>query len=1271
MQGSKSLTGLARRVLAGVGGSAVIAMAPVAGAQSVTPHAGMVRYPDVSATEIVFSYANDLWVVPREGGMARPLASPPGQELFPRFGPEGERIAFQGNYDGDRDLYVVSAFGGAPKRITHHPGSEFPTDWHAERGIVFHMSGLAGLGRQQQVFTVGPEGGLPERLPVPYGANGAISPDGQWLAYQPHQRDFRTWKRYRGGMATDIWLFNLETFESRRITEWEGTDTLAMWHGSSVYYLSDAGRHHRLNIWSYNAETGEREQVTTFSDYDCKFPSIGPGPDGQGEIVLQNGASIYLVDLATGETGAVEIRIPGARPKIREQTVSAGNFIMSGGVSSTGKRATLEARGDIWTLPAEHGPVRQITDTSGAAERSPAWSPDGRWIAYFSDADGEYELHVTQSDGKGQTRQITDGHETYWFNILWAPDSEHLIITDKAGRMILVEVETGGTTLIDRDPWANQPAIDFSPDSRWVVYDKQTEDRMTKSIWVYNVETGENHRLTRGFFNDHHPAFDRKGEYLFYASNREFSSPRYEDIGMTFVYAQTGRLIAVPLNEQVEYPWAIEPDEETWEEAKPEKEDEGEEGEDADDEGDEESGEGDADDAGGEDAENEDGEEADDAPTSPIHGTWSGVLKGLSKLGAPEDEVPFTMTIIVHEDGSITGSSEAMGESDEFDSVTFDEETGEFRATGSSNGVESTMTGTLEGDTITGTWQIPAMGVSGTWEATRTGQPDAEDGEEAGKRDSDEPVEIVLDGFESRGLEIPVDRGNFSNLASNNRGQLLYVRSGEPGSPPAIKLVDVRDDEPSEKTVIAGAGGFDISGDGKKLLVAQGARRFGIIGASPGQSISTPLRTGDMTKRVEPRAEWEQIFTDAWRRHRDFFYVENMHGVDWERVYDRYHAMLEDAASRSDVSFIIGEMISELNVGHAYYWGGDVEGQPSRNVGLLGVDFELATQTDEEGNEHEAYRIARIHEGGPWDSDARGPLSTPGVEASAGDFLLAVNGRELDTSRDPWAPFVGLAGEDVTLTLASSLVGDEQTRNEREITIKPMRSEAALRFRAWIEGNRRYVEEQSDGKIGYIYVPDTGVNGQNELFRQFYGQIGKEALLIDERWNGGGQIPTRFIELLDRPRTNYWKRRDGKDWPWPPDSHQGPKAMLINGLAGSGGDMFPWLFKHNELGALIGTRTWGGLVGISGVPPLIDGGYTAVPTFGFYETDGTWGIEGHGVDPDIRVVDDPTKLAEGKRPQLDAAIRHLLRKIETEGYEPPEPPEPPDRSGMGIAEEDK
>ncbi len=1254
----------------------LLAAGQSAAAQDTTPHAGMLRYPDVSKTQIVFSYANDLWIVPKDGGTATKLSSPAGLEGLAKFSPDGNALAFIANYDGGNDLYTMSVTGGVPKRVTHHPSAEWLTDWTPQGELLYFMNGLEGLGRQTGIYTVSPEGGLPNRVPVPYGANGAISPDGQWIAYTPHSRDTRTWKRYRGGMATDIWIFNIESYESRKITDWEGTDTIPMWHGSKIYYLSDNGPEHRLNIWSFDTKDDKHEQITKFDDFDCKFPSIGPGSKGEGEIVFQNGSTLQLLNLRSKKSKAIEVDVPGDRPKLRDRTVDASEFIASGSISSTGKRAVVEARGDIWTVPAKNGAPRQITDTSGSAERNPAWSPDGRWISYFSDESGDYELYITQSDGKGETRKLTDTGHNYFFGTAWSPDSKKILVTDKAGAITLIDVESGESKQIDRDEWANQPGVSWSHDSRYITYNKSEPKSNSSSIWIYDVEAGESQKVTSGFFNDTDPVFSRQGNFLYYVSNREFTTPRYEDVGSTFIYDRTGKLIAVPLNGEVENAWLVKPDDETWEDEDADDEEKADDAEDAEngdaDEADDKADsdeEEQADDADGDDSDEGDNPEDNFLVDNPIHGVWTGQAKGLSQIpGMSEDAMDITMTILAHKDGSFTGSSQAMGETEAYDSVMFDEATGKFTATRSQGPVTSKLEGTLSGDKLTGNWSIPEMGVSGTFEFTKSDEkPDLEGAEGSDKEV--EPVEINFEGFEARGFELPVNAGNFGSLVSNDKGQLIYMSMNDAG--PTIKLFDPTDEEPSEKTVLGGAGLLDISGDGKKLIVGQGSNRFAIVSAAAGQSFSDPLDASGLTKIVNPREEWEQIFTDAWRRHRDFFYVNNLHGVDWDAIYKQYHAMLKDAASREDVSFIIGEMIAELNVGHAYYWGGDGESSPTRPVGMLGVDFEVATETDDQGNDHTAYRIAKIYEGADWDSDARNPLNQLGLDIDEGTYILAVNGRKLNTDEDPWAAFIGTAGKQTTITFADALAGDDETRNVRDYTLEPMGSESNLRYRAWIEHNRQYVEDATDGKVGYIYVPDTGVNGQNNLFRQFYGQIGKEALIIDERWNGGGQIPTRFIELLNRPRTNYWARRDGKDWPWPYDSHQGPKCMLINGLAGSGGDMFPWLFRYNELGKLIGMRTWGGLVGISGVPGLIDGGYTAVPTFGFYETDGTWGIEGHGVEPDIEVIDDPSQLAKGKDPQLDAAIAEMLKEIENNPYTPAVRPSDPDRSGMGIEDSDR
>jgi tricorn protease len=572
---------------------------------------------------------------------------------------------------------------------------------------------------------------------------------------------------------------------------------------------------------------------------------------------------------------------------------------------------------------------------------------------------------------------------------------------------------------------------------------------------------------------------------------------------------------------------------------------------------------------------------------------------------------------------------------------------------------------------------VPPESDDETWsedEDDENGEKDDENGEkddEDGKKDDDEEkeegpeeVKIDIDDFERRAVLLPVERGSFSQLNVNDEGKLIYVRSpsrGEDGDR-SIHVLDVKADKEKdrEKTVISGVLGYAMSADGKKLLVVNEQWRMAIIDAKADQKMEDMVSTSGMTKQLDPRAEWRQIFREAWRVQRDYFYDPNMHGVNWDAVYKQYEAMLADCMSREDVSYVIREMISELNVGHSYYWGGDVEDTPRVSVGMPGCDFELVNG---------AYRIKKILEGAPWDVDGRGPLSQPGVDVKAGDYLLAINGVPVDTSKDPWAALVGLTNRTVTLTVSEDPKLDDKARH---VLVNLEGSQYMTRYRHWVEKNRKYVEERSGGRVGYIYVPNTSIWGQNELVRQYFGQTHKDALIIDERWNGGGQIPTRFIELLNRPIANYWALRDRDDtFPWPPDAHQGPKCMLINGLAGSGGDYFPFWFKATGLGKLIGTRTWGGLVGISGNPRLIDGGYTSAPTFAFYEKDGTWGIEGHGVDPDIEVVDDPAAMYGGKDVQLDAAIDHMLDELKSQPYKKAKRPPYPDRSGMGVKEKDK
>ena len=1102
---------------------------------SITPDASMLRYPDIGKNDIVFAFQGNLWLVSKQGGTARPLTTTAGVKSTPRFSPDGSKIAFVANYDGNRDIYVMPTAGGSPFRVTHHPTQENVNEWTADGSLLFSATGM-GNSRIDQLYKVKDAGGLPEALPVPYGTNGTISADGEWLAYTPHSIDHRTWKRYRGGMQTDIWVYNLKNGEARRATEHEGIDTLPMWQGSTLYYLSDATADkdapHKLNIWSWEPKSGARKQVTLFTDEDVKWPAIG-----DGEIVFQKGTKLMVLDLGSGASRAVEVKIPGDRPAVRTRTEDVSDQLQGSSISPSAKRVAVAARGDIWSAPAENGVPRNMTRTDGIAERNPAWSPDGKWIAYFDDSTGEYELWAMPADGKGAKKQLTKDGGPFKTAIQWLPDSKKLVYQDKTGTAYVVDFETGERKTMDKEPWDGGFDLSFSHNGAYIAYAKSLPDRRSGSIWIYDVAKGESREVTSGEFEDGSPTFDRAGDWLYFTSKRGFSKAEYSEIDQSWIYQGTMRGYAVPLRTDVKNPWVLEIDEENGKDAKKD-------------------------------------EEKKDEP----------------KKDEPKKDEP-------------TPGAAAQQE----------------KATA----------------------------------------PAAADAKKDDKKEEPKPFTIDYEDFEGRAIELPLGTEPIGGMAVNDKGQLIFAQGGQ------VKLFDIQDKKKEVKKVTDGME-FQLTADGSKMLAG-----INILDATAGAT-GKPIVTKPMLTEIDPKHEWKQVTKDAWRIFRDYFYDPHMHGVDWPAVGQRYLAMVDDANSRYDVSYIISQMISELNVGHAYYSPSDRDsgvGGPSINVGMLGVDWSSGIDPDGKN----VYRFRHIVQGALWDVDARNPLKALGVGVKEGEYLLAVNGLPVDGSKDPWAAFQGLAGKTISLTVGPNPSMDDKVR---EVVVKPMDGEDNIRYRDWIEANRRYVAEKSGGKVGYIYVPNTGIDGQSDLVRQFQGEQFRQGMIIDERWNGGGQIPNRFIELLNRPITNYWARRDQHDWVWPPVAHRGPKAMLINGLAGSGGDMFPWLFRQQKIGPLVGTRTWGGLVGLNSNPGMIDGSSVSVPTFAFYETDGTWGIEGHGVDPDVEVLDDPGVMKGGPHnggidPQLDKAIELVMAELARNPIKPPPRPAYPNRAGFGIKPEDK
>lgn len=1075
--------------------------------------ARMFQFPDVSGTQIAFAYGGDIWVAPLQGGVANRLSTPAGLEAFPRFSPDGSKIAFSGNYDGNVDIYVMPAKGGVPKRLTFHDHNDRIMGWHPDgKHILFASGRESERQRYSQFYQISTQGGMAKKLVVPYGEFAALHVDGKTLAYTDKSRSFRTWKRYQGGMAPDMRMFDLENMESSNISESVANEEHPMWHGDVLYYLSDKGPEQRFNIWKYDMHTSKHTQVTALKDYDIHFPSIGPN-----HIIYEAGGELYLLNLLSEQPKRIEIQVVTDQASLLPRKEDLNGRVQNISISHDGQRAVAESRGEIFSVPAEKGFVKNLTQSSGAAERYPSWSPDGKWIAYWSDQTGEYQLTLRSTSNPREEKTLTNFSSGYRYQIYWSPDSRKLAFIDQTMTISVYDLDTDQLHEVDHGYWLFHGGlhnfdVHWSPDSRWIVYDKGMDNRLN-ALFLYDTEEQELHQVTSSYYDNNNPCFDPEGKYLFFITERNFD-PEYSPLDNTWIYTNTSLLAAVPLTDEIASPLSPENDTVS---VKEEKETEDEEDEDK---------------------------------------------------GEPEDTT-------------------AEGEETEDDN---------------------------------------------------TAEKETEDEE------ADETI-IAIEGFESRTVLLDINPGNYFQL-SCTEGKILF-RSRMPGDPKTpLKYYAL--EERKVKTIMDDVDFYQLTADGKKILVRKG-NDFGVIDVKESQKIEEKLPLGEMSMSVVPKEEWKQIFNDVWRFERDYFYDKNLHGVDWDAMKERYGSLIDHAITRWDVNYIIGELIGELNASHTYRGGGDTQEAEEVNVGYLGVDWAM------EGG---FYKVKHIVRGAKWDAEMRSPLDEPGVPIKEGHYILAVNGMPLDIDKEPYASFTGLAGKTVEITYNDTLSWD----NSKTAVVKLLSSETRLRHLAWIERNRQVVDKMSDGKIGYVYVRSTGRDGQNELYRQFRAQFHKEGLIIDERFNSGGQIPDRFVELLDRKPLAYWSVRDGKDWQWPPVAHFGPKAMLINGWSGSGGDAFPDYFRKAGLGPLIGTRTWGGLIGISGAPSLIDGGGVTVPTFRMYHPDGTWFKEGHGVDPDIEVPEDPSSLAKGEDPQLLRAIEEVKKALKDPKYKKPKSPGKEDRT---------
>ena len=1068
----------------------------------------LAQSPALSRTHVVFVFAGDLWLVAREGGAAQRLTTNPGFESNPVFSPDGATVAFTGEYDGNIDIFIIPTQGGEPKRLTWHPSADVVLGWTPDGKKLLFTSRRTAFSRFSELFTVDLEGGLPQKLPLPMGFEGSYSPDGSHIAYVPLSRAFRVWKRYRGGLATPIWIADLSDSSIIKVPRQDSNDYNPMWVGDKVYFLSD--REGPVTLFAYDMKAKTVIRVIKNDGLDFKSASAGPGA-----IIYEQFGSLHLYDLASGQTQPLPVHVTGDMAAIRDKFINVGNRLSSPSLSPNAVRAAFQSRGEIITVPAEKGDYRNLTYSPGVMERYPSWSPDGQNIAYFSDESGEYMLHIQNQKGTGDVTRISlDKNPSFYYFPRWSPDNNKIAYVDCHLTLWYVDLESKNSVKVDKGRYYGETYSlipSWSPDSKWLAYTKRLPNYLG-AIFLYSLEKNSSYQVTDGMSDARMPVFDKGGKYLYFTASTDSGASLQPDIHSIFRSVTQNVYLAV-LSKSDPSPFAPERDEE----------------------------------------------------------------KPAAEPKQPEDK------------------PEKKAES-----------------------------------------------------AKQAQAEDKKSAEPKKKKDEAVKVTIDMEGILQRILAVPLPTRTYVDLQTGSKDVLLAVEAVPPlpGSFFPQGNTVHRFDLKARKSdvVISGIQAFEMAHNGKKYLYSQRNRWF--IGTlkpmppagapSPPPSAARPsgkaLATAKIEIKVKPRAEWRQMFREIWRIQREFFYDPDLHGLDLEKTQKKYAPYLKSVASRQDLNYLFADMLGEMTVGHLGVGGGDIPSVDRVPTGLLGADYKV---------ENDRYRFAHIYNGENWNPQFQAPLTQPGVNVKKGEYLLAVDGQDLSGSDNIFKYFEGKAGRQVMLTVGPN----PTTEGSRQVTVIPVRSEASLRNFAWIEDNRRYVERVTKGKVAYVYMPDTAFGGYTYFNRYFYAQVGREAVIVDERFNGGGMLATDIIERFQRKMMSLVATRDGVDEVQPQGAIFGPKVMLINEFAGSGGDAMPWYFKRAKVGPLIGKRTWGGLVGRAGAPSLMDGGYVSSPSSGVWAPEGKWIAENIGVIPDIEVELDPKLMRQGKDPQLDKAIEVVLEEL--------------------------